>query len=149
MIMREHADLARIIEEVRQSRLLLVGEFEPAQRERSPCDVTVLSLAEAVTLPFSQPFDMAIVRQPEAAIDQAALRVLLAALRDVYARRVLVLTPMGSSLDLNALGFTRLTEYTDSMLRLYGFELKTYKSTPDWLSPQYWANPEMWDKKRW
>ncbi|WP_290652932.1 DUF6231 family protein [Aquisalimonas sp.] len=32
---------------------------------------------------------------------------------------------------------------------LYGFDVGTYKTTPDWLNPRYWANPELWGKYRW
>jgi len=31
----------------------------------------------------------------------------------------------------------------------YCFDIDHYKTTPDWLNPRHWANPELWDKYRW
>ncbi|MDD3447840.1 MAG: DUF6231 family protein [Gammaproteobacteria bacterium] len=35
------------------------------------------------------------------------------------------------------------------MVHLYGFDIATYKVTPDWLNSRYWANPELWDRYWW
>ena len=33
--------------------------------------------------------------------------------------------------------------------RLFGYDVGTYKTTPDWLNADHWANPELWNKHRW
>lgn len=149
--MPEQDDLKRVIKELRPARLLLVGIAERALEEYArgcASEVTVMTIAQAASLHFSKPFDLVIVGLHTADQD-AATRAVLAALRDIHARRLLVLAPTAAKIDLSALGFTLLAEYTEPAMRLYGFELKHYKQTPEWLSAQYWANPEMWNKKRW
>ncbi len=78
--------------------------------------------------------------------------ILLSRLRDVYARRVLARVVLGGTWrhnDMTAFGFTRLAEMDPADGVLYGFDVASYKTTPDWLNPRYWANPELWDKYRW
>lgn len=113
------------------------------------------------TLPANRRFVLAVVvgvleRLP--AEDGAAL---LAALRDLEARRLLVAVPApagparaGGRWDrtemlahgLDAVGEAR---HGDRVLSLYGFDIDHYKRTPDWLNPRHWANPELWGKFRW
>ncbi len=73
---------------------------------------------------------------------------LLAALRDQWADRVVLLGP--DSVDaqqLVALGFTP-TDCGNGCTQ-FEFDIAHYKNTPDWLNPKGWANPENWDKYRW
>lgn len=79
--------------------------------------------------------------------DDAALAPLIARFRDVSARALLLWLPAGRQLNASALGLTPLHDYGDGAL--YGYEIATYKTPPDWLNADYWANPQMWDKKRW
>lgn len=44
-----------------------------------------------------------------------------------------------------ALGFSLLAEDTTVPLRLYQFDLPTYKPVPEWLNARYWAHPERWE----
>ncbi|MEX0732048.1 MAG: DUF6231 family protein [Aquisalimonadaceae bacterium] len=79
---------------------------------------------------------------------------LLAALRDLHARRVLLRltsTPGWSHHDAMAFGFSHLARltYPDHTVHYYGFDLSTYKITPDWLNARYWANPELFGRYRW
>jgi hypothetical protein len=82
----------------------------------------------------------------------------LARLRDLYCERVLLLTPTGPRdlggwppATLRALGFVRLLQGPEEAgaWGLFGFDLYDYKTTPDWLNPRFWANPELWDRYRW
>lgn len=79
--------------------------------------------------------------------DDARLAPVIARLRDVSARALLLWLPVHRQLNAPALGMTLLRDYGDGVL--YGYEIATYKSPPDWLNAHYWANPQMWDKKRW
>ncbi len=78
--------------------------------------------------------------------------VLLARLRDLYARRVLVTVALGGEWhrsDLTGFGFTWLGTSPDAGLDLYGFDVASYQTVPDWLNSRFWANPDLWGKYRW
>ena len=120
--------------------------------------VTCLASAEAAEgVSALDVHDLALV-QADTAMPAEGIDVLLSRLRDLYARKVLVI--VSPDLDkgpwrrqaLIGLGFTPYGEATDAegeRLSLYQFDIATYKTTPDWLSPSNWANPELWDKYRW
>jgi len=77
--------------------------------------------------------------------------VLLAGLRDLHARRSVVRLghcPHWSDHDLIAFGFHRLAT-TDSGVHYFGFDIATYKPTPDWLNADHWANPQLFERFRW
>lgn len=86
---------------------------------------------------------------------------LLARLRDIHTERFCALVPVGPGgarhasawdhTDLVAHGMTLLGRYQKAgdPLSLYGFDIASYKRTPDWLNPRHWAHPELWDKYRW
>lgn len=63
------------------------------------------------------------------------------------APRILLVAQADCALDdasFRALGFTlALTDPADK-LRLYDYDLATYKTVPDWLNARFWANPERW-----
>ena len=88
-------------------------------------------------------------------LDAATGANLLAQLRDVYTRHLLVLltltdknTTIWEANDLNALGLVLLKTYPDEQ-QLYEYSVLDYKTVPDWLNAKNWANPELWDKYRW
>lgn len=151
--MQELDDLRRTIEQLRPAQVLLFGDFEreALSRQASQCgsEVTSMTSSQGTALVSRQRFDLAIVMEFELRLGVGPTQALLAALRDVHARRLLVLASEASAIDFKTLGLELLAGYPETGRQLYGFELKSYKSTPDWLNAQYWANPEMWDKKRW
>jgi hypothetical protein len=63
------------------------------------------------------------------------------------APRILFAVPSDHALDeaaFRALGFMQSsTDPTDSM-RIFHYDLDTYKTVPDWLNARYWAHPERW-----
>lgn len=73
--------------------------------------------------------------------------------RDLFGRHCLVLLPVNHSLNLTAMGFSRLTqqliEHDSKPYELWQFNLFDYKHLPDWFNSKFWANPENWDKFRW
>ncbi len=88
-------------------------------------------------------------------LDTQVLTRLLARVRDLHADRVLHIDnttgwPLASSL---ALGFSKLSAddnlFADSGFSIFGFDIRTYKSVPNWLNARHWANPELWGKHRW
>lgn len=151
--MRDLEDLKRAIGQIRPAQLLLIGDYETEalslEAEQCGGQVTFMTEPTAATLPAGRRFDLAIMIDLAPHFSANMTAAFLAALRDVHARRLLVLVSECHAIDLKALGFSLLAEYPDNARRFYGFELKNYKSVPDWLNSQYWANPEMWNKKRW
>ncbi len=102
-------------------------------------------------------FDFIIVQGVLERIDAQTGAHLLARLRDVHSRRFcVVLAANGGehrwqASELIAMGLTRWPSETvdEATLEVYGFDLGTYKATPDWLNARHWAHPEHWGKNRW
>jgi len=76
---------------------------------------------------------------------------LLVRLRDLMAKRIVVVSRLQDEKLLRALGFTQLIDKTrhDSDFALWQFNILTYKHVPDWFNSKFWANPENWNKFRW
>lgn len=105
-------------------------------------------------------YDLAVIVDLEATA-RPTLAHLIARLRDINARRLLLLAEVGtvageyakgwSRADLVGLGLEWLSacRYDGRTVDLYHFDIDTYKTTPDWLNSRYWANPDLFDKYRW
>ena len=136
----------------------------------SALDTEAEALANARRSEFS--WDEADTRLPEigmqdlavasieggAAPDRTTAEPVLAALRDIYARRTMLFVsehaagaPPWRNSDLVGLGFTRIGVFAgpQGSVNVYGFDIATYKTTPDWLNPRFWAHPQLWGKYRW
>lgn len=64
------------------------------------------------------------------------------------APRILIAAQAGCALDdgaFRALGFTLSMRDTRENIRVYDYDLATYKTVPDWLNARYWAHPERWE----
>lgn len=89
----------------------------------------------------------------EPGMDRAGARALIAALRDLLARRMLVFVPENLLDDSALLGLAlnRQARYEVDGVewQAWSYDIRTYKAVPDWLNPRFWANPENWDKYRW
>lgn len=149
--------LRELLEQAAAQRLLCVGDAASGlARQCGGAPSQSLAPAEAVSALQDQqaPADLALVTDL-ATVPRQQAGELLAALRDIHARRVLVasLAPADhwSHKDLIGYGFSRAyREARDGeVLALYEFSITTYKTTPDWLNPRNWANPQNWDKYRW
>ncbi|AXI02339.1 DUF6231 family protein [Aquirhabdus parva] len=120
------------------------------------------------SLPFQQRFDLAVIVLDQAYLDENTFTKLvpnstlansphttathvithgLTHLRDLLARRVLVVAFGDQSAGLRALGFSQIEQIEG--WELWQFNILEYKQTPDWLNSRYWANPENWGKYRW
>lgn len=140
-------------------RWLLVGDLatagKPTLLEKWPDARIEISTAEQLLAQSSLPvFDVAVLAGDMENVAKADVTRLLARLRDLHARHIFVLLPVGGECvwqqaDLFALGFLRQDVDAETQLQLYRFELEHYKTTPDWLNSDYWANPELFDKYRW
>lgn len=96
--------------------------------------------------------DLAVARL-DPALDRAGARQLIAALRDLLARQMLVFVPENLLDDTALLGLAlqRQARFTVEGVewQAWSYDIRTYKAVPDWLNPKFWANPENWDKYRW
>lgn len=102
-------------------------------------------------------FDFVVMRGVLERADAQGGAHLLARLRDVHTRRLCVVLAAGGDgaswqgAELIALGLSYWSSGTlnEATVEVYGFDLGTYKATPDWLNARHWAHPEHWGKFRW
>jgi len=137
------------------ARLLLVNNDTAAGLLTGSPDLAIHNIAAGELLAGSWPqrADLAVVvLEPGDGAD--AMR-LIAALRDLYARRLLAFLPPAAfewkSETLIGLGLSLLANYEhdNQAWQAWSFDIRSYKSVPDWLNPRFWANPENWGKYRW
>jgi hypothetical protein len=113
------------------------------------------SLSEVLNLPFTQRYDLAVVNllkytnlmagtQPQR--DHALVR-----LRDLFAKKILLIADPCLAQALRALGFNQLLGLLPDNLevQIWQFNILSYKPVPDWFNSKFWANPDNWDKFRW
>lgn len=85
--------------------------------------------------------------------DNREARQLIAVMRDLLARQLLLFVPENllDGTTLIGLGLTRQAQYEldGESWQAWTYDIRTYKSVPDWLNPKFWANPENWNKYRW
>ncbi|MGX5698268.1 DUF6231 family protein [Acinetobacter kookii] len=112
------------------------------------------NVTEFLNLPFTQRYDLGFVvmdAQELALLSDVQKSQLLVRLRDLMAKRIVVVSRLQDEKLLRALGFTQLIDKTrhDSDFALWQFNILTYKHVPDWFNSKFWANPENWNKFRW
>ena len=107
-----------------------------------------------LNLPFQKRDDLAIVMLNTtdlASLNDAQKSQILVKLRDLMAKRIVVMSTQQDEKLLRALGFSQvmhdLQAQQDAIL--WQFNILTYKHVPDWLNAKYWAHPENWNKFRW
>lgn len=105
---------------------------------------------------FTQRFDLVFVEASVFGSDKTRLTQLLAKARDLLSSKVVVEHPVAQATDWQEADFLGLamrrravTSGPEGEHVFYSYDLKTYKTVPDWLNAKYWANPHMWDKSRW
>lgn len=102
-------------------------------------------------------FDFVIMRGVLERVDADGGAHLMARLRDVHTRRLCVVMNAAEAAqrwqgtELIAMGLSHWSSETldGDVVEIYGFDLGTYKVTPDWLNARHWAHPEHWGKFRW
>ncbi len=107
-----------------------------------------------LSLPFTQRYDLGFVVFDTAEmqnISETEKAQVLVRLRDLMAKRIVVVSKRQDEKLLRSLGFTQLIDKTlhDADFALWQFNILTYKHVPDWFNSKFWANPENWDKFRW
>ncbi len=112
------------------------------------------NVTDFLSLPFTQRYDLAFVLfDTLEAIDITEIQKsqLLVKLRDLMAKRIVVVSSLQDEKLLRSLGFTQLIDKTshESNFALWQFNILNYKHVPDWFNSKFWANPENWNKYRW
>lgn len=161
--------LTRQLQSLQPRRLIAVGEDAPrllrGYADTAPrCELEAIRNEDAVerlqSLKSERRYDFALVAGYLERVDSAQGSAVIARLRDVLARRLCVLVAtekstgsdtIWSDAELSAFGFTLLSRFEENgkQASLYGFDIASYKQTPDWLNPRHWAHPELWGKFRW
>ncbi len=169
MATRDLPDLTRRLESHQPASLLAVGPradaLVAAYRGAHPdCRIAYLDRDGALgadalleALAEHQRVDFAIVRGVLERIDADTGAHLLARLRDVHSKRFCLVLGSGAMghqwqpARLIAMGLSHWSSETvnEAPVEIYGFDLGTYKATPDWLNARHWAHPEHWGKNRW
>jgi len=159
--------LANLLDTHQPLSVLVIGTEIPAAitayRADHPecrlCHVTPPDLPQGLDTPGHS--DFGIIINTLEHMDKAHAGRLIARLRDLQTSRFYTVIPMGDQWreqktvwepsDLIAYGMGLAGQYTDDgkPVHVYKFDINDYKATPDWLNPDHWANPELWDKYRW
>jgi Family of unknown function (DUF6231) len=163
------SDLVRRLESHEPACVLAIGPgagdfLTPYLNAHPECRITHLDCEGALdaaalldALARHGRFDFVIVRGVLERIDTQNGAHLLAALRDIHTRRFCVVLEVHEGVqswpppDLIAMGLSHWSSGSveETGVEIYGFDLGTYKSTPQWLNPRHWAHPEHWGKFRW
>ncbi|MDX1513727.1 MAG: DUF6231 family protein [Gammaproteobacteria bacterium] len=160
--------LTRQLEALAPRSILAVGEkaaalIAPYRDSHPDCEYTPAASDEEIrsltSAPPEQRYDFGLVAGHLETADPKSGATLLARLRDVLVRRLCVVIRDDdpapdrpwSDLEMKAFGLSLLERRheEDAVYRIYGFDIASYKRTPDWLSPRHWAHPERWNKERW
>ncbi|MGH8628748.1 MAG: DUF6231 family protein [Gammaproteobacteria bacterium] len=106
-------------------------------------------------------YDLALIVGALEHLPKPEALALLSRIRDLQARRMMMVLPMGPSWSGHesqwdpseplALGMTLYlsSSVAGSPVHVYEFDIERYKATPDWLNPTHWANPQLYGKYRW
>ncbi len=161
--------LTRQLQAWRPRRLMAVGDYARQLLRHyadgaAGCELEIVETEGAaervLALKIERRYEFALIAGYLERVDSATGSAVIARLRDVLARRLCVLVRTGeetgsetiwSDAELSAFGLTLLNRFEQDAMqaRLYGFDIASYKQTPDWLNPRHWAHPEMWGKFRW
>ena len=144
-----------LIERLAQDKPIASGLLVGADcgQDAWPADWQHCPPAQLVDLPFQQRYDLAVL-QVSGELDALAVIQGLTRLRDLLARRVLVVVTEPALTDiptpLRALGFSQLVDVqADQPWQIWQFNILAYKQVPDWLNARFWANPENFGKYWW
>ncbi|MDA8127669.1 MAG: DUF6231 family protein [Betaproteobacteria bacterium] len=81
-------------------------------------------------------------------LDARQAQHLVSQTRLYVAPHMLIVAAPGCALDesaFRALGFALCATDSAENVRIYEYDLTTYKTVPDWLNSRFWAHPERWE----
>lgn len=155
-------ELLQRIEALRPGSLVFVGDgaehlFDDFRKRHSQCVLHAVGGAQALDeLASLARCEVGVVLEL-ASHERDEAGQLIARLRDVLCERIFVVVTVGGIAqrtawdcrELMAFGLKRLGSYEEEKKYLYGYDVGNYRSAPDWLNAKHWANPELWNKRRW
>ncbi len=119
----------------------------------------VATAAEIFALATGTVFDTVVVAGLLERLDKATGHNVLGRLRDLHARELFVVLPVGDQAtpdtwarnELFALGLELVCtqQRNADSIHLYRYSIDRYKTTPDWLNDRNWAHPELFNKHWW
>jgi len=163
----EQTELRSLVQQFRPQQILSIG---PAGQELFAdylASCKQCALREDSTSPTLDAldnygrFDLVFVSHVLERMPKPKAEQLIARLRDLHCDRLIIVMPIGTDwsdhvshwqqTDLLGLGFSLLAEFhsNDHLVHIYAFDIASYKTTPEWLSSKYWANPEIFNKYWW
>ena len=165
--MLERDPLADIVEHKTPESVVFIGPVAAAAadsyRERhADATITVFDGADPLEQIQGMPrVDLAVVAHALEMMEKRRAQNLLAALRDLYSKCLIVAVRLGSNWpglishwqenELLGFGMQQVASYEkdERPIGVYEFNIEDYKLSPDWLSARHWAHPELWDVYRW
>ena len=158
------SDLGLALAEFAPRSLLAVGPnaaLPLAGYQFSHPETQVLHITEGdwlAQVDATQRFDFVFLSEILEHLPRNKAYALIARLRDLHSQRLYALVPLGKAWlnhsshweqnDLIGIGLDLVNVYADRgrPVGLFKFDLRTYKTTPEWFNSKYWAHPELWDK---
>jgi hypothetical protein len=163
----EQSELKSIIQQFQPKQILSIGPagqelFADYLKSCKQCALREYSASPTLdVLDEYGRFDLVFVSHVLEKMPKTEAEQLIARLRDLHCDRLIIVIPIGTDwpnhmshwqqADLLGLGFSLLAEFhsNDHLVHIYAFDIASYKTTPEWLSSKYWANPEMFNKYWW
>lgn len=149
-------DVQNLIHELKPSSVLILhANNNPANAQAFEDDASLVIDRYNVTdnlstLSLNNRYSLAIVNDCLDQISTDEGTFLLAKLRDLYCKHLVVLQTNSSedwqATAFYALGLKHLTvdSGSDQSLQLYEYNIHNYKWNPQWLNNRFWANPDRW-----
>lgn len=106
-------------------------------------------------------YDLVIVSQTIELMSRLDATHLISKLRDIHSQRLVLFVPIGDGWpnfvsqwqkrDLLSFGLIQLNDYEGvaGPIHIYGYDILTYKTCPDWLNSRFWATPNLFGKHWW
>lgn len=165
--MKQAESLQDLLHGLRPRNILVLGPLGERliddYRHADPdCELTVIEPDELFDEFDSLPrYDLVFISHTIEKLPKDEAIRLIARLRDIHARRLILLVMMGEGWpnavsqwhkrDVLALGLVQMAENITNGLpvHIYGYDILTYKTCPDWLNSRFWAHPELFGKHWW
>ena len=160
-------DITKLLHQLKPHSIILLdpdgtGLCSAYLQAHPECELEYVAQPDAAAqLGVGGRYDLCIVANTLEYMDKISAGQLIARLRDLLARQLFVVVPVGEGWpdlesywamsDFIGFGMHLVSDYEHDgrCWHMYKFDLADYKLTPDWLNARYWAHPERWDKERW
>lgn len=153
----------QVLGNVRPEKIILIGDdapevIQPWLDENTKVDLKRFADAGSFLAHPSLSVDWALVSNCLETLSDQSGSELLGRLRNLSAPKFCVLVEDDhcvwnarslTGFALEKLANEPLTTPSGRSVRAFGYDVATYKQTPDWLNSDYWANPGRWDKDFW